>query len=53
MPDHVIIMNDKEIILFEHKKNLLNIVDVCIMLIMLVIGILVYPGDVISALQCC
>ena len=45
-------MNDNEIILFGHKKNskILNIVDICIMLIMLVIDILVCPGDLISAL---
>ena len=44
--------NDNEIILFEHKKNskILNIVDICIMLIMLVINIRVCPGDLISAL---
>ena len=41
-------MNDNEIILFGHKKNgkILIIVDICIMLIMLVIDILVCPGDI-------
>ena len=40
--------DDNEIILFGHKKNskILNIVDICIMLIMLVIDILV--GSVIA-----
>ena len=44
--------NDNQIILFRHKKNskILNIVDICIMLIMLVIDILVCSGDLISAL---
>ena len=44
--------NDNELILFGHKKNSknLNIVDLCIMLIMLVIDNFVCPGDLISAL---
>ena len=45
--------NDNEIILFGHREKnskMLNIVDTSIMLIMLVIDILVCPGDLISAL---
>ena len=45
-------MNDNKIILFGHRKNskILNIVDICIMLIMLVTDILVCPGYLIVAL---
>ena len=45
-------VNDSEITLFGHRKNseILNIVDIIIMVLMLVIDILVCPGDLISVL---
>ena len=49
-----IITKNNEIILFyldtEKNNKMLNIVDMIIMLIMLVIDILVCPGDLISTL---